>query len=51
MTKPGWKKALVYVAGPFANYLTAIVIASALFFFLGREVVDPESVIPLEERA
>jgi regulator of sigma E protease len=45
MNKPPWKKALVFFAGPFANYLTAIVIAAGLFFFLGKQVVDPEKVV------
>jgi regulator of sigma E protease len=45
MNKPPWKKALVFFAGPFANYLTAIVIAAGLFFILGKQVVDPEKVV------
>jgi len=45
MNKPAWKKALIFFAGPFANYLTAVIIATGLFLYLGREVVDPEKVV------
>jgi regulator of sigma E protease len=45
MNKPAWKKAIVYVAGPLANYLTALIIASGLYFTIGKQVIDPEKVI------
>jgi len=40
LNKPAWKKAIIFFAGPFANFLTAILIATALFFFHGKEVID-----------
>ncbi len=45
MNKPAWKKALIFASGPLANYLTAIIIATGLFFFLGKEQVDPDRVV------
>lgn len=46
MNKPAWKKALVFFAGPFTNYLTAIIIAAGLYFFvIGKTVVDEDRVI------
>jgi regulator of sigma E protease len=45
LNKPSWIKALIFAAGPFANYITAILIATALFYFLGKEVVDPDKFV------
>ncbi|MBD3380582.1 MAG: RIP metalloprotease RseP [candidate division Zixibacteria bacterium] len=40
MTKPAWQKALIFAGGPLANYATAILIATMVFFFHGKEIVD-----------
>lgn len=45
MNKSAWQKALIFASGPLANYLTAIIIASGLFLYHGREVVDNERVV------
>ncbi len=36
-----WKRAAVVAAGPLANFVLAILIFSALFYFQGREVLTP----------
>lgn len=36
-----WKRAAVVVAGPLANFVLAIAIFTALFYFQGREVLIP----------
>jgi regulator of sigma E protease len=38
-----WRRFLVILAGPFMNYLTAIVIAAALLLTLGLRAADPSS--------
>ncbi len=40
-SKKVWQRALVAVAGPVANFILAIVIFSATFFYSGSYVVDP----------
>jgi len=45
LNKPAWQRAIIFFAGPFANYLTAIIIAIGLFYFIGNIVVDTEKVI------
>lgn len=39
--KPVWKRFLIVLAGPMANFLLAILIFSAFFFFLGRPSTPP----------
>jgi regulator of sigma E protease len=38
MSKPPWKRFLVIAAGPFMNFVLAIIILSGLFFFRGQEI-------------
>ncbi len=38
MSKPPWKRFSVIAAGPFMNFVLAIVILSGLFFFRGQEI-------------
>lgn len=45
MNKPAWIKALIFAAGPLSNYITAIIIATGIFYFLGKEVVDPNKFV------
>ena len=45
LNKPAWQRAIIFFAGPFANYLTAIIIAIGLFYFIGNVVVDTEKVV------
>ena len=45
LSKAPWKRALVFFAGPLANYVTAIAIAIGLFYYMGKEVVDQEKMI------
>lgn len=40
--KPLWQKAVVVAAGPLANYLTAIVIFTGMFYCYGKAVMSPE---------
>ncbi len=40
MSKPVWKRFLVIFAGPFMNFVLAIIILSSLFFFRGKEIDD-----------
>ncbi|WP_068316350.1 RIP metalloprotease RseP [Polycladidibacter hongkongensis] len=39
--KPVWQRALVVAAGPFANFLLAIVIFASMLFFFGRMETAP----------
>jgi regulator of sigma E protease len=52
-TQKVWKRALIVVAGPVANFLLAIVIFSGVFFFYGRGIMAPRiaSVMPGEAAA
>lgn len=43
--KPAWQRAIIFFAGPFANYITAILIAIGLFYFIGSVVVDPDKFV------
>jgi len=38
MSKPVWKRFLVVFAGPFMNFVLAVLILAGLFFFRGKEV-------------
>jgi len=38
MSKPPWKRFFVIAAGPFMNFLLAVVILAGLFYFLGEEL-------------
>ncbi|WP_039457616.1 RIP metalloprotease RseP [Candidatus Jidaibacter acanthamoebae] len=40
--KPLWQKAMIVGAGPLANYLTAIIIFTGMFFSFGKAVMSPE---------
>lgn len=39
--KPVWQRALVVAAGPIANFLLAIAIFAAAFFFVGSPIIEP----------
>lgn len=39
--KPLWRRAAIVAAGPFANFILAVVIFAALFMTLGRSFVEP----------
>lgn len=41
-SKKAWQKMLIAFAGPFANYLTAFIIFSILFIYLGKTIIFPE---------
>ena len=41
VTQPVWKRALIVAAGPFANFILAIVIFAAVAFFMGQGVLTP----------
>lgn len=41
-SKKSWQKILIAFAGPLANYLTAFIIFSAFFLYLGKALVLPE---------
>ena len=49
-TQPVWKRALIVAAGPFANFILAIVIFAGVAFFVGQGVLAPrvESLRPGE---
>ncbi|UCD17714.1 MAG: RIP metalloprotease RseP [Candidatus Zixiibacteriota bacterium] len=38
MSKPVWKRFLVIIAGPFMNFVLAVMVLSGLYFFRGQEV-------------
>jgi len=40
-TQPVWKRALIVAAGPFANFILAIVIFAGVAFFVGHGVMTP----------
>ncbi len=40
--KPLWQKAIIVAAGPLANYLTAIIIFSGMFFSSGKAIMSSE---------
>ncbi len=40
-TAPLWRRTLIILAGPFANFLLSILIFLGLFLFLGKPVVQP----------
>ncbi len=41
VTQPVWKRALIVAAGPFANFILAIVIFAGVAFFVGQGVLTP----------
>ena len=41
LDKPVWQRAAVVAAGPFANFLLAIIIFALLYTLLGQRVTDP----------
>jgi len=49
-TQPVWKRALIVVAGPLANFILAVVIFAGVAFFVGQGVMTPrvESLRPGE---
>jgi regulator of sigma E protease len=47
--KPLWQKALVVFAGPAFNYLSAILIFTAMFMFLGQALIAPVITKVLDE--
>ncbi len=44
-----WKRAAVVVAGPLANFVLAILIFTALFYFQGREVLIPRVAVVMND--
>ncbi len=48
IAKPVWQRAAVVAAGPFANFLLAIVIFATLFMAIGKQGIQPlvEEVLP-----
>ncbi len=44
MSKSIWQRFLVVFAGPFMNYILAIVILVGVFYFVGQEIWDKEEV-------
>ena len=40
-TQPVWKRALIVAAGPFANFILAVVIFTGVAYFVGQGVITP----------
>jgi regulator of sigma E protease len=45
MSKPVWKRFLIILAGPFMNYLLAVVILAGIIFFVGKPLFDNDRVL------
>jgi len=45
MNKPAGIKALIFAGGPLFNYITAVIIATGILFFHGKEIVNEDKFI------